>query len=177
MDFADIYHQCVGLVFRALRRLGIPERDLEDAAQEVFVIVHRRLSDFDPSRATMSTWIYGITRGVAANRRRADRRAPDTVTDPSLLERALAPDHEGGSNAVRLVQAFLRTLDDERRVVFELAAFDQLNPSEIAEITGMNRNTVYTRLRAARAAYDSFIQAEAADDEGAPAALTVRRPA
>src|SRR6186713_2887600 len=67
--FAEVYESCAKLVWRNLRRLGVPEAALEDAAQDVFLVVHRRLSEFE-GRSTLRTWIFGIVLRVAARHRR-----------------------------------------------------------------------------------------------------------
>src|SRR5687767_10257639 len=68
LDFAAIYEQHFAFVWRVLRHLGVPEALLEDATQEVFVVVHRRLADFE-GRSAASTWIHGIARRVAREQR------------------------------------------------------------------------------------------------------------
>lgn len=157
--FADTYHACVGMVFRALRRLGIGEAELEDATQEVFVVVYRKLQAFDPSRASVKTWVYGIARGVAANRRRAAQRIarcdervppPSSPVDPALGVAA--------RQAGDLVEQFLGSLPPERRIVFELAEIDGIAPTEIATLLELNRNTVFTRLRAARRSFSAWLE-------------------
>ena len=68
--FADVYAAHFDLVWRSLRHLGVPERLLDDAVQDVWLIVHRKLDEFD-GRSTASTWLFGICINVARSRRRA----------------------------------------------------------------------------------------------------------
>lgn len=158
--FVETYHACVGMVFRALRRFGISEAELEDATQEVFVVVYRKLGTFDASRAGIKTWVYGIARGVAANRRRAALRiarcdekapSPSPAEDPAL---GIAARQAGD-----LVERFLATLSPERRVVFELVEIEEIAVTEVARLLDTNRNTVFTRLRAARRSFAAWVAA------------------
>ena len=55
LDVERVYREYVGYVFRVLQRFGVGRDEVEDATQEVFIIVHRRLPDFDPSRGSMKT--------------------------------------------------------------------------------------------------------------------------
>src|SRR5690606_13032135 len=71
---SEVYRHNVGFVARALRRLGVADEHLDDVVHDVFLIVHRRLGDYD-GRAPLRSWLYGIARGVAANYRRGQLRA------------------------------------------------------------------------------------------------------
>ncbi|MEM6994970.1 MAG: sigma-70 family RNA polymerase sigma factor, partial [Myxococcota bacterium] len=75
LEFSAVYRSNYDFVWRCVRRLGVPPGWVDDAAQEVFVIVHRRLGEFD-ARAPLRSWLFGILRKVAATqRRRAEREA------------------------------------------------------------------------------------------------------
>jgi RNA polymerase sigma-70 factor (ECF subfamily) len=65
-DLRAIYQQHARFVWLSLQRLGVYPSDLDDVAQDVFVIVHRRLDSFD-RRARVTTWLFGICMRVAAN--------------------------------------------------------------------------------------------------------------
>src|SRR6188472_4434348 len=68
-EFEAAYRAHFAFAWRSLRRLGVPERDLPDATQEVFLVVHKKLPDFD-ARSRLSTWVYAICLRVASDRRR-----------------------------------------------------------------------------------------------------------
>lgn len=147
---AAVYRAHAGFVWRVVRRLGVPDAALEDVVHDVFLVVHRRLPEYD-GRAAMTTWLFGIARGVAANHRRGQTRAerklavvppPAPVADPE----ADAARHE----AAAFVRAFLDGLDEERRLLFALADIEGMKVPEIAEALGLNLNTAYSRLRATR---------------------------
>src|SRR4029079_8293311 len=72
--FDDVYAAHVRFVWRVLRTFGVPEAQIEDAVQDVFVVVHRRLAEWQ-GRAAITTWLFAIARRIAgAHRRRAGRR-------------------------------------------------------------------------------------------------------
>ena len=157
--FALIYRDCVGTVFRALRRLGIAEAELEDVVQEVFVVVHARLPQYDSNRCTAKTWVYGIARRVAANRRRTALRIAKTEAQAPPPAPAVSPERVARqSEASRLVARFLDRLPEPQRAVFELMEIEGLPAQEVADLVGTNRNTVYSRLRRAREAFEAYVQ-------------------
>jgi len=155
--FERVYDEHFAFVWRAARRLGVSEGALDDVVQESFLVVHRRLDGFE-ARSSLRTWLYGIVvRVVRDHRRSLRRKSPHLAaepTDPDTLE--IAADggpHEARvrGEAVELLHTLLDTLDDDRREVLVLAELEELPAPDIAEATGTNLNTVYTRLRAARA--------------------------
>ena len=77
---AEIFREYAPFVWRGLRRLGVPESDVEDVCQEVFVVVHRKLGDFE-GRSSLRTWIYGICARTASDYRRSGRVRREVVTD------------------------------------------------------------------------------------------------
>lgn len=165
-SFEALYRRHVPFVWRTLRRLGVHEKDLEDAAHEVFVVVHRRRRDYD-GRGKMNTWLYGICRGIARNERRSQfrtRRRLHAVRDLSEVvasaPREQDPDrHVARRHAAELVGAFIESLDVAKREVFELCEVEGMTPAEAARCLELNANTVSTRLRRARQAFDAFVAA------------------
>jgi RNA polymerase sigma-70 factor, ECF subfamily len=153
--FEAAYEEHFEFVWRSLRALGLEGAALEDAVQDVFLIVHRKLRGFG-SRSALTTWLYGIVRRVAYNhRRRGDRKErPLAPLPPTLVATAPAPDEQAADReALRLVQEFLSSLDPHHREVFVLCELEQLPAPEVAELVGAKLNTVYSRLRAAREAF------------------------
>ncbi len=156
MQLAEIYAEHFDFVWRSVRRLGVPESSVDDAVQDVFVVVHRRLCEFE-GRASMKTWLFAIVRRVVRDHRPSTRRAlaeagtleglPDTASGP--LECAAQ------AEAVRLLYRLLDELDAEKREVFVLVDLEQMTAPEAAEAVGANVNTVYARLRAARRDLDA----------------------
>ena len=64
--FTGLFREHAPYVWRVLRRLGVAEADVEDACQEVFLVVHRRAESFDGT-SSVKTWIYGICVRVASS--------------------------------------------------------------------------------------------------------------
>jgi RNA polymerase sigma-70 factor, ECF subfamily len=155
-SFQALYDEHVDMVWRALRRLGVPEGSLEDGVQEVFVVAHRKFVSFE-GRSSESTWLYGIAVMVARNVRRHARRHPESALEPAHEESLVAapPDETLlGQEASAVVEQLLATLSEEKREVFVLAELEELPGPEIAKTLGINTNTMYARLRAARQAFE-----------------------
>lgn len=159
IDFTSVYEGNFSFVWRTVRRLGVDPAAVDDLVQEVFLVVHRRLRDFE-GRSSIKTWLFGIVRRVVHDHRRAKSRKPATPTEDfeGVASEASTP-HEATekAEAVRLLHALLAELDDDRREVFVLAELEQMSAPEIAEATATNMNTVYTRLRAARRDFESAV--------------------
>ena len=167
--FEEVYEQCFDLAFRTLRRLGVPEAQVDDAVQEVFMIVHRRLPEFE-GRASLKTWVCAIVTRVASDHRRTLRRksphAGEAIDADTLADDRGRDPHESAVRAegVRRLHRVLDALDDEKRAVFVLAELEQLSAPEIAEALAENVNTIYARLRAARHEFEQAVSREQARD-------------
>ncbi len=169
LDLAAVYEEHAAFVWRSLRLLGVPDGVLDDAVQEVFLVVHRRLAEFE-GRSTLRTWLYAIARRVAGNvRRSAERRgtsesiAADLPDLRSADPRELAQQAEAG----RLLLDLMACLNDDQREVFVLVEVEEMSAPEAAEALGINLNTCYSRLRAARARFDRELASRRRDDRGA----------
>lgn len=150
-SFEQLYRRYFAFTWRTLRGLGIPPMSLDDAAQEVWIIVHRRLGEFE-GRSTMKTWLFGIAVNVGRNLRRNDRQRRELVALPlHLASPAPGPGEEReGHEAWQLVRGFVETLDQERREVFVCSLLEGLSAADTAEATGLDVTTVYHRIRALR---------------------------
>src|SRR5262249_7850690 len=155
-DFAALYEDHFAFVWRSLRRLGVAPAAIDDAVQDVFVVAHRRLADFE-GRSSVKTWLFGILLRVARDyRRSAIRRRRHGLVDAAEGDAEAVVDGDSPSpldaaartEAVRALHAVLEELDDEKREVFVMSELEQLSVPEIAETLGANLNTVYSRLRA-----------------------------
>ncbi len=156
-SFAAIYEQHVRFAWRQARLMGVQESAVADIVQEVFLVVHRRMADFD-GRSSMQAWVRGILRGVVRNYHRGLRRHP---TSPLTAEDALeGPDRPPSRVAIRnqaieIFESLLLQIDPEKREIFVFSEIEGLTAARIAELTGLNANTVYSRLRAARKQFES----------------------
>lgn len=152
-DFAEVYDAQVDFVWSMLRRLGIAEAELPDATQDVFVVIHRRLGSFR-GESSLKTWVGGVVLRVATDYRRARRRRPSEPLE--AVQQTAAPDpgpHESAeaAQAWARLEALLDTLDEDQRAVFVLVELEELTAPEAADVVGAPLNTVYSRLRLARA--------------------------
>lgn len=156
LEFQDVYKREFAFVWRSAIRLGVRTSAVDDVVQEVFLVVHRRLAEFE-HRASIRTWVFSILRRVVADHRRTLRRKPAEATEASELQ-AIRDPGAGASmarfEASDLVNTLLDALDDEKREVFVLAELEELTLAEIAQLTGINSNTVSSRLRAARRIFE-----------------------
>ena len=157
-QFAEIYNDYFSFVFRLTRRLGVAERSLEDATQDVFTVVHRRLSDFE-NRSSVKTWLYGITRRVAKDyRRRSSRKEQGIVPTDGLISDTKDPEQEAAQReAAQILQTLLESIEPGRREIFVLAEMEQMTVPEIAETLSINLNTTYSRLRVARSEFEKAV--------------------
>lgn len=150
-DFVRVFDEHLDRVWRALGAMGVPPHQVEDAAQEVFLIVHDKLASFE-GRSKLSTWIYAITYRVGANYRNKARRQPKHL-GLEAIEDSLGGDPEqnvASQEAARVVDAFSRTLDEGMRDVFVLCLLEEQPAVEVAELLGLSPNTVYSRVRLLR---------------------------
>lgn len=167
--FDRVYTDELPYVWSCLRSLGVAPQDLEDATQDVFVVVHRRLPEFR-GEARLRTWLFSIAVRVASRRRRDGARAErrhralatrgvdaDGATD---LEEAIAR-----QRASARLERFAATLDADKRRVFDLWAFEGRSPQDIADALELPRNTVYSRLRVVRQSFSELCARHHARDE------------
>jgi len=160
-----IYDEYFDFVWRSLRRLGIRAGLLEDALQDVFLVVHRRLAEFE-QRSSLKTWLFGICLRVASDYARRSRSRPATTELLEVVD-ADAPDpleQAARSEAVEFLDAQLWALDPDKRAVFILGELEGMSGPEIAEAVGANVNTVMSRLKAARAQFEAAVRRHQARD-------------
>ncbi len=166
VEFGKVYAQHVGFVWRLLRGMGVPEPMVADAAQDVFLVVHRRLPDFE-ARHPIKTWLFAITHRIAYKyRHKLKQTREHEPLHEDLRDSAPTPGEAAERrDAERVMMRLLDQLDDQKRVVLVLADFEQLTAPEIAAMTEIPLNTVYTLLRRARI---QLSQALAARQKAAP---------
>jgi len=162
-SFERVYREHFVFAWRALRRLGVPERDLNDAAQDAFLVIHRKLPEFDFERP-ITTWIYAICLRVASDRRRSavqrHERLDEATGMPERPEQALTADAEGQELNERraLLEAALDAMSLEQRAVFTLFELEGRTGEEVASILGVPAPTVHSRLRLAREIFRRSIE-------------------
>jgi len=140
-DFDEIYEQELDYVWRTLGRLGVPTADLDDAAHDVFVVLHRRWAEIDRSRS-VRPWLFGVARKIASDRRSKRRETPQDV-DVAVDRRSSVAERD-------LLWRGLAALDEDKRTVVILHDLEGYTGAEIAAILEIPTNTVHSRLRHAR---------------------------
>jgi RNA polymerase sigma-70 factor, ECF subfamily len=159
LNFDTVYEENFAFAWRTARALGVSPALIDDAVQEVFIVVHRRLCDYRPE-ASVRSWLFGVVRRVAKDFRRSDKRRGLSVevTDEHLGSAHGDPYVVATRNqALRLVEEFAETLDDERRALFVLSELEQMPTPEVASALDLNINTVYSRLKALRQNLSMFV--------------------
>ena len=147
----QIFETHASVVLRLVRRLGVRPNDVEDVAQEVFVIVHRRRADLQTG-VQVRSWLFGISRRVVANyRRQVQRRQemPSQQLDAVPVACDQVDQLESSRDRARLEIALTR-LDDDKREVFVLFELEGMDMRDVAAMVGCPLNTAYSRLYAAR---------------------------
>ena len=160
LQFHALYREHFNFVFRNLRRMGIPSASTDDALQEVYLVVLRRLRDLKQDTHTKA-WLFAIIVRVASNQRRSWRRrgSPEPLMEQALASAQPGPfDLAARAQAAEFLHAFLDSLDDKRRAVFVMAELEQLTAPEIATVLCANLNTVYSWLRTARLAFSKALE-------------------
>ncbi len=133
-------------MWRVIRHLGVQEADVPDVCQEVFVVVHRRLADFQ-GRSSVKTWLYGICIRVASQY----RRKAYVKRERPVAEIEIGGRDEASARDARLTLArLLDRLDDEKREVVVLYEIEGMRMREVAEVLGCPLQTAYSRLHAGR---------------------------
>lgn len=150
LDFGSIFMANHAFVCRSLSYFGVGTPNVEDLAQEVFLVLYRRLSDFDPNQ-DLRSWLFGIARRVAQTHRRGTARAERKLRVVPTVQPGPAPDEVVARNEeIAMVDRFIASLPDKLRDVFVLSEVEGLPAPEIASALDLKVNTVYSRIRLAR---------------------------
>lgn len=167
LTFEEVYEQHYRFVWRVLRAFGLSRTAIDDAAQDVFVVVHRRLPEFE-GRSTVRTWLFRIASWVVAHERRRFRSKPEHAPiDDDISDASPGPfDVAARSQALREVERLLSLMDEEKRLVFVLMDLEEMKAAEVAELLETNVNTVYSRLRLAREQFRRLLEASPASRKG-----------
>lgn len=139
-------------VWRFVRRLGVAEPHADDAAQQIFCVLAERLGELEIGKE--KSFLAGTALRVASNHRRSARRRRE-VPDASGLEHAVdaRDDPEQAAqhrSELALLDRALDQLPNELRAPFVLFEVENHSMLEIAELLGIPRGTVASRLRRAR---------------------------
>lgn len=160
VDFETVYNEHFAFVWRVARRQGVATEHLDDVCQEVFIVVHRKLPEFE-QRAKLKTWIYQIVTNVVRNQRRSVQRksvharSQGEVLDPDEVDgNFLGPEVlTRRSEAAEAAREILMNMSEKHRMAFLLIELEGMSLKEVAEATDESFHTVRSRVRAARAEF------------------------
>lgn len=165
--FEDVYAAHFDFVWRTLARLGVPASHLEDAAQDVFVVVHRRLATFE-GRSKITTWLFAICYRVASGRRNRACHRREIADGERFEERpGRTPDPLARCETrelLRRLEGILGSMTPEQRGVFVMFELEGLAGDAIAEALELPLPTVHSRLRLARAAFRRAVERQGASE-------------
>jgi len=172
--FRKAYDEHFTYVWHSLRRFGVWDRELEDAAHDVFIVVHKKLDTYDADRP-LKPWLLGIAFRVASDFRRRAQNKREIASDDFVAvdEQTKDQDHVlQQKEQQELVALALTDLDDDKRTVFVLHELEGHSVVDIAEMVQVPLNTCYSRLRLARERFAKAVH-RIRDDATASAAARV----
>jgi RNA polymerase sigma-70 factor, ECF subfamily len=160
--FQELYERHFDFVWRTLRHLGVREADLSDAAQDVFIVVHRRFPSFE-ARGKLTTWIFQICFNMARDRRRRAHARSEVFGGEAMV------DHPGDAPAdwfsdverqekLALFEAALGSMELDQRAAFILFEIEGMTGPEAAAAMEVPLGTAYSRLRLARSAFRAAVR-------------------
>jgi RNA polymerase sigma-70 factor (ECF subfamily) len=154
LSFEGLYDRWFEDVSRWVRALGAAEADRDDLVQEVFIVVHRRLADFDGQN--VAGWLYQIARRKVRDHRRllwvkhlfGNSSLP--LADAMLTTKQSALDELETKQKQELLARLLEKLNEDQRAAFVLFEIEGSSGEEIAALSGVPINTVWARIHKAR---------------------------
>lgn len=160
--FTEVYREHFAFLFRCARAFGVGPDSVDDVLQDTFLVVHRRLSEFDGKypRAWLSRILHNTVREHRRRFRRKEQHQGEYVEGEHARHVELDESPESKllrAEATTELLAILAQLDDDQRAVFVLTELEEMSAPEISEALEVPLNTVYSRLRLARAKFSKAI--------------------
>jgi len=166
--FKAVYARYFDFVWASARRLGVPSSATDDVVQEIFIAIHGSLHTLQRPEA-LKSWVYSITRRTVSNHHRAVRARggkATTVVDHQLESRQPTPfDVTQKNSELQLLANLLAELEEPKREVFALVEIEEMTVPEVADALEIPVNTAYSRLRAARQAFEAAVARHDARDK------------
>jgi RNA polymerase sigma-70 factor (ECF subfamily) len=168
-SFQVLYTEYFDFVWASARRLGVDQHAIDDVVQEIFIVIHSKLHTLEQP-AALRSWIYSVVRRTVSNHHRSRRARGGVSTigvDSEFESSEPTPLEATQKNAdLELLAKLLAELDEPKREVFALVELDELTVPEVAEALEIPLNTAYSRLRAARVAFEAALARHEARDKG-----------
>lgn len=168
---ARLFEEHASFVARSLRRLGVPERDVDDGLQEVFLVARAKLDAIEPGKER--SFLFAIARRRASSRRRslerASRRDVKALEGHESSEAPRSETRAEQDHARALLDHVLDALPRELRTVLVLHELEEIETPEIAALLGIPVGTVASRLRRAREKFEleaERVRARLATEDG-----------
>jgi RNA polymerase sigma-70 factor (ECF subfamily) len=157
LDVGALYREHAPFLARCIERLVGAGAHVDDILQEAFVAAFRNRDRYDPSRASVTTWLYGIAANLCRRHRRGSfrfGRLQERVAAEPLPAGAPAPDEAiEREQSVAMVYEAMQKIPFKQREVFALYELEGLGGNTIAAMIGAPLGTVWTRLHHARQAF------------------------
>lgn len=164
VTFEGLYDEYYPFVARTVRRLGVADDAVEDVCQEAFVVIYRRLHEFE-GRAKLKTWVYRIVANVVLNQNRTQRRkAPHQRSGAHVDPEELATTNPGPEATLRqnqaaaLARVILMNMSEAKRMAFVLVELEGMSYAEAAASLDQTFDAVRARVRAARAEFEQQVR-------------------
>jgi RNA polymerase sigma-70 factor (ECF subfamily) len=157
--FHEVYEQFFDFVWSSARHLGVDPGAMDDVVQEIFIVIYSRLHTLQRPEALRS-WIYGVVRRTVSDHRRSKRsRDVSGAAAQSALESSQPTPAELAEKTadLELLGYLLGQLDEPKREIFMLVELEEMTVPEVAELLEIPLNTAYSRLRAARQAFEAAL--------------------
>jgi RNA polymerase sigma-70 factor (ECF subfamily) len=158
--FQAVYARYFDFVWASARRLGVDSSAIDDVVQEILIAIHGNLHTLQRPEA-LKSWVYSVTRRTVSNHHRAVRARggkTTTVVDDQLESHQPTPYEVTQKNSELLLLAnLLAELDEPKRELFVLVEIEEMTVPEVADALDIPVNTAYSRLRAARLAFEAAV--------------------
>jgi RNA polymerase sigma-70 factor (ECF subfamily) len=149
--FRQIVGANLDFIWRCLRRMGIPSGDVDDAVQQVFLVVASKIGSI--AQGSERAFLFATASRIAANSRRSVHRRDQAHHQLMQADWAHDPSQEELTDQLRaraLMDRVLAEMPDDLREVFVLFELEELSVAEVAELLAIPLGTVGSRLRRAR---------------------------
>ena len=150
--FEDLFRFYAPRLKAVLMKGGAGPQEAEEVMQEAMVLVWRKAEQFDPSKASASTWIYTIARNRRIDLLRREKRPALDPEDPFFHDVSASPDGEQAyteNQRAGIIREYMKTLPEEQLLLVQKAFYEEMTHQAIAAELDMPLGTVKSRLRIA----------------------------